>query len=126
MRKFAAGMVLGFLVSCSLTYAAAGLSHNGSFWNKLDSSAKSGYVGGYFDAMGVTVGKLDSLTIAAELFHWKGAKKVIAQLSRELSMSEMKPEEAVRKLDELYSNRKYGELDLGSALQLLTMRSDER
>jgi hypothetical protein len=32
----------------------------------------------------------------------------------------MTPDEAVKKLDALYANPKYGELDLGQALQLLT------
>jgi hypothetical protein len=72
--------------------------------------------------MQVSVGKLDSLNIAAGLFHWKGSDKIIRQLSGELSMSELKPDEAVKKLDSLYSNSKYSELDLGQALQLLSAR----
>ena len=75
--------------------------------------------------MQVSVGKLDNLTVAAELFHWKGAKKIIRQLGSELSVSEFKPDDVVKRLDDLYSNRKYSELDLGSAVQLLTMRANE-
>jgi hypothetical protein len=123
MKRFAAGVVLGFILSCGLGMAAQSLDHNGTFWNKLGSSAKQGYVDGYSDAMNVSVGKLDNLTIAADLFRWKGAKKIIHQLSRELATSDQNPEELVRRLNELYADRKYSELDLGSAVQLLTMRT---
>ena len=123
MKKFAAGVVLGFILSCGLGFAAQTLDHNGSFWNRLDTSAKQGYVNGYSDAMGVSVGKLDNLMVAADLFRWKGAKKIIRQLSRELAISDQSPEDVVKRLNDLYSDRKYSELDLGSAVQLLTMRS---
>jgi len=122
MKKFAAGVVLGFVLSCGLGLAAQSLDHNGAFWNGLDSSAKQGYVNGYSDAMGVSVGKLDNLTVAADLFRWKGAKKIIRQLSRELEISDQRPEDVVKRLNDLYSDRKYSELDLGSAFQYLTMR----
>ncbi|MGH7947888.1 MAG: hypothetical protein ACREQF_01500, partial [Candidatus Binataceae bacterium] len=73
----------------------------------------------------VSVGKLDSLTIAADLFHWKGARKIIRQLSKELALNDMGAKDVVKRLDELYSNQKYSELDLGSALQLVTIRARE-
>ena len=123
MKRFAAGVVLGFILSCGLGLAAQSLDHNGTFWNSLGVSAKQGYVNGYSDAMNVSVGKLDNLTVAADLFRWKGAKKIIRQLSRELAISDQRPEDVVKRLNELYSDRKYSELDLGSAVQLLTMRS---
>jgi hypothetical protein len=123
MKKFSAGLVLGFLVSWGIGFAATSFNHNGTFWNKLNVAAKSGYVDGYGDAMQVSVGKLDSLSIAADLFHWKGADKIIRQLARELSTSELRSDEAVHKLDTLYSNPKYSELDLGQALQLLTVKA---
>ena len=85
MKRFSAGVVLGFLASWGIGFAAPNFSHNGDFWNKLNTSAKTGYVNGYGDAMQVSAGKLDSLTIAADLFHWKGADKIIHQLSSELS-----------------------------------------
>ncbi len=122
MKKFSAGVVLGFLASWGIGFAAPNFSHNGTFWNKLNTSAKSGYVNGYSDAMQVSAGKLESLTIAADLFHWKGADKIIRQLSSELSTADLGPDEAVRKLDALYSNPKYSELDLGQALQLLAAK----
>lgn len=123
MRKFIAGVVVGFLLSCAGVFAAPSFDHNGAYWNQLNASAKAGYVNGYSDAMQVSVGKLNILTTAASLFHWKGADKIIRQLSHELAMSEQKPDEAVKRLNELYSNRKYAELDLGTALQLLAIRS---
>jgi len=125
MRKFMLGVVMGALAGWGFALAATGFDHNGSFWNKLDSSAKNGYVDGYSDAMQVSQGKLDNLTVAADLFHWKGAKKIIHQVSRELTLSDLNSGEVVKHLNELYSNRKYSELDLGSALQLLTMRAGD-
>ncbi len=123
MKRFAAGVVLGFVLSCGLGLAAQSLDHNGTFWKGLGDPARQGYVNGYSDAMNVSVGKLDNLMVAADLFRWKGAKKIIRQLSRELAISDQRPEDVVKRLNELYSDRKYSELDLGSALQLLTMRA---
>ena len=125
MKRFAAGVVLGFILSCGFSLAAQNLDHNGTFWNALGDAAKQGYVNGYSDAMSVSVGKLDNLTVAADLFRWKGAKKIIHQLSRELAISDQRPEDVVKRLNELYSDRKYSELDLGSAVQLLTMRGTQ-
>jgi len=125
MKKFSAGVVVGLLAGWVVAVGATVAEHNGLYWGRLNPAAKSGYVNGYADAMQVSVGKLDNLTVAAELFHWKGAKKIIRQLGSELSVSEFKPDEVVKRLDDLYSNRKYSELDLGSAVQLLTMRANE-
>jgi hypothetical protein len=122
MKNFILGLVLGLLMSCALTFAAQSFDHNGVFWNGLDSSAKAGYVDGYSDAMQVSVGKLTILSSAGDLFHWKGARKIIHQLSHDLSMSDLTPAEAVKRLNELYSNRKYSELDLGQALELVGKR----
>jgi hypothetical protein len=125
MSKFAVGVVVGFILSCGLGLAAQSVDHNGSFWSHLGDSAKQGYVDGYSDAMNVSVGKLDNLMVAADLFRWKGAKKIIHQLSRELSLADERPEDVVKRLNDLYSDHKYSELDLGSAVQLLTMRGTQ-
>ena len=126
MKKFIAGVVVGFVLSCAGVFAAPSIDHNGSYWNQLNSSAKSGYVNGYSDAMQVSVGKLNVLTTAADLFHWRGADRIIHQLSHELALSELKPAEAVERLDTLYANRKYSELDLGTALQVLAIDSTDQ
>jgi len=126
MKKFIAGMVVGFVLSCEGVFAAPSFEHNGLYWNQLNASAKSGYVNGYSDAMQVSVGKLNVLTTAADLFHWKGADRIIHQLSHELAMSELKPAEAVKRLDTLYANRKYSELDLGTALQVLAIDTTDQ
>jgi hypothetical protein len=123
MKKFISGVVVGFVASCGVGFAASSLDHNGVFWNKLNGAAKTGYINGYGDAMQVSIGKLDSLSIAGDLFHWRGSDKIISQLARELSTEELTPEQAVKKLDSLYANPKYSELDLGQALQLLTART---
>src|SRR5271155_31873 len=126
MRKFRAGMVVGFVASCGVGFAAQSFEHNGVFWNRLNSDAKTSYINGYGAAMQVSAGKLDSLSIAADLVHWRGAIKIILQLSSELSGADLTPDQAVKKLDTLYSNPKYSELDLGQALQLLAARTSDR
>jgi len=123
MKKFSAGVVIGFLSCWMCALAATGLDHNGDFWNGMSGAGKTSYVDGYNDAMQVSVGKLDSLTIAADLFHWKGAHKIIHQLANEMSTSDMSTQEVVRRLDALYANSKYSELDLGSAFELLLVRA---
>jgi len=124
MKKFVAGVMFGFLASWGISFAATG-NHNGNFWNRLNGSAKDGYVNGYSDAMKVSVGQLDNLANAADIFHWKGARKIIGQVRNELSMADMSSESTIKRLDELYSNQKYTELDLGQALQVLTLRANE-
>ena len=123
MKKFIAGVVLGFMASVALAFASSDITHNGSFWNRLNLSAKDGYVNGYSDAMRVSAAKLDQLNVAADVFHWKGARKIIHQLTDQLSTNELTPKQAVNQLDSLYSNQKYSELDLGQALQVLTLRA---
>jgi hypothetical protein len=125
MKKFVAGAVLGFLASWGVSFAATNYGHNGIFWNKLNDSAKDGYVNGYSDAMRVSVGHLDSLMTAADIFHWKGGHKFIGQVKKQLTSADMGPEATIKRLDEFYSNQKYTELDLGQALQALTVRANE-
>jgi hypothetical protein len=122
MKRFVAGVVVGFVASCAVAFASSNANHNGLFWNKLNRAAKDGYVNGYADAMRVSVSKLDTLTTAGDLFHWKGSRKIIHELETQLSMSEVTPQDAVNRLDTLYNNQKYSELDLGTALQLLALR----
>ena len=121
MKRFAAGVVVGLIASCAVAFAS-NATHDGSFWNKLNRAAKDGYVNGYADAMRVSVSKLDTLTTAGDLFHWKGSRKIIREVEAQLSMSELTPQDAVTRLDNLYNNQKYSELDLGTALQLLALR----
>ncbi len=96
MKKFISGVVVGFVASCGVGFAASSLDHNGVFWNKLNGAAKTGYINGYGDAMQVSIGKLDSLSIAGDLFHWRGSDKIISQLARELSTEELTPDQAVK------------------------------
>jgi hypothetical protein len=122
MKKFISGVVLGFVASWALAFASTDIAHNGSFWNRLNGSAKDGYASGYRDAMIVSVNKLDGLNVAADLFHWKGARKIIHELSHQLSLAELTPTETVKSLDQFYSNQEYSELDIGQALQALSVR----
>jgi hypothetical protein len=119
MKNFIAGVVVGCCVSCGIGLASPGLEHNGIFWHQLTGAAKTGYINGYRDAMDVSVQQVNTLSIAASYLHWKGGGKIIHQLTQELSMNNIRPDEAVRKLDALYANPKYSQLDLGQALQLL-------
>lgn len=125
MKKFISGVVLGFLASFALAFASSDITHNGTFWNALNGSAKDGYVVGYSDAMRVSAAKLDQLNVAADVFHWKGARKIIHQLTDQLSTNDLSTSQAVRQLDSLYANQKYSELDLGQALQVLTVRAKQ-
>jgi hypothetical protein len=125
MKKFIAGVVVGFGLSCGIGLASPNLEHNGVFWQQLTTAAKTGYVNGYRDAMDVSVQQVNTLSIAAGYLHWKSADKIIGQLTQELSMNNIKPEEAVRKLNSLYSNPKYSQLDLGQALQLLLAQATQ-
>src|ERR1700730_13738277 len=122
MKRFVAGVVVGFIASWAFAFASANANHNGLFWNKLNRAAKDGYVNGYADAMRVSVSKVDTLTTAGDLFHWKGSRKIIHEVETQLSMSEVTPDDVVNRLDTLYNNQKYSELDLGTALQLLALR----
>jgi hypothetical protein len=126
MKKFIVGAVVGFGLSCGIGLASPSVEHNGTFWQQLTKPAKTGYINGYRDAMDVSVQQVNTLLIAASYLHWKSGDKIIAQLTRELSVNDIKPDEAVRKLDSLYSNPKYGQLDLGQALQLLLAQTAEK
>jgi hypothetical protein len=125
MKKFIAGVVVGLGMSCAIGLASSGFEHNGTFWQQLSGPAKSGYVNGYRDAMDVSVQQVNTLSIAASYLHWKSGDKIIRQLMQELSMNDVKPDDAVRKLDSLYSNPKYSELDLGQAFQLLLAQTPQ-
>jgi hypothetical protein len=125
MKKFISGVLVGFLASCAIAFASSSAMHNGSFWKRLNRTAKDGYINGYSDAMRVSVAKLDDLNAAADLFHWRGARKIIGQLSRQLSTNQLTSEQTIQRLDELYSNNQYSELDLGSAIQTLMIRASE-
>ena len=119
------GAVLGFLSSWAIAFASSDVTHNGSFWNRLNSSAKVGYVSGYRDAMTYSVSKLDGLNVAADLFHWKGARKIIHELSHQLSLNDVTQTQTVKSLDQFYANQEYSELDIGQALQALSVRATQ-
>lgn len=123
MKKFVAGVVVGFAASCAVAFASSTANHDGTFWNKLTPTAKNGYVSGYADAMRFSVSKLDTMTTAGDLFHWKRSRKIIHEVEAQLSMSKLAPEDSVNGLDELYKSQTYSELELGAALQLLALRS---
>ena len=126
MKKFAAGVMLGFVASWAVAFASANVSHNGSFWNRLNTTAKDGYVNGYSDAMRVSVGKLDVPQFRRRPVSLEGRPPhhppALAVSSR---WADVSANQAVKRLDDLYSNQKYSELDLGEALQTLSIRAHE-
>jgi hypothetical protein len=125
MKRFIVGVVVGFGLSCGIGLASQSFEHNGIFWHQLNDAGKTGYINGYRDAMDVSVQQVNTLSIAASYLHWKSGDKIIRQLTQELSMNGIQPEDAVRKLDALYSNPKYSQLELGQALQLLLAQASQ-
>jgi hypothetical protein len=122
MVKFAAGVVVGACLSCALASAAQVARHDGAFWKGLGQPDKTAYVAGYSDAAHASLGKLDQLKVAAGLFHWKGAGKILNQVARGLDLSDLPPQDLVAYLDNVYSNSQYGDFDLANAIELAAMR----
>ena len=122
MIKFAAGVIVGASLTCAVASATQVSSHNGLFWKGLGSQGKTAYVDGYSDAMQTSLGKLDNLKVAAALFHWKGADKILHQVARGMDVSGLPPERVVAYLNNVYSNPRYGDFDVTMAIEAATMR----
>ena len=120
--KFAAGVVVGASLSCALASAAQLTRHDGAFWKALGNQDKTAYVAGYSDASHASLGKLDQLKVAAALFRWKGAAKILNQVARGLDTSDLSPQDLVAYLDNVYSNSQYGDFDMANAIELAVMR----
>ena len=91
MGKFVAGIAVGASLSYAVASAAQVSRHDGTFWGRLGSQDKTAYVTGYSEAMHTSFGKLDSLKVAAGVFHWKGANRILGQIARELDMWAFQP-----------------------------------
>ena len=123
MGKFAAGVIVGASFGCALAAAASQVSrHDGAFWSRLGNQDKAAYVAGYSDATHSSLAKLDNLKLAAGVFHWKGANKILAQVARGLDISGLPAPALIAYLDKVYSNRRYGDFDVGIAIELAAMR----
>ena len=120
--KFAAGVVVGTSLSYALASAAQVARHDGAFWKALGKTDKTAYVAGYSDAAHASLGKLDQLKVAAGLFHWKGADKILNQVARGLDTSGLPPQDLVAFLNNVYSNSRYGDFDVANAIELAAMR----
>jgi hypothetical protein len=123
--KFAVGIAVGASLSYALASAAQLSRHDGGFWGRLGSQEKIAYVTGYSEAMHTSVGKLDSLKVAAGVFHWKGANRILGQMARELDKSGLPADRVVAYLDNVYSNPQYGDFDVANAIELAAMRSTD-
>ena len=122
MGKFAAGVVVGASLGGALAAAAQVSRHDGAFWSRLGKQDKAAYVAGFSDATNSSLGKLDSLRLAAGAFHWKGANKIFAQVARGLDISGLPAPALIAYLDRLYSNPRYGDFDVGIAIEVAAMR----
>ena len=120
--KFAAGLIVGASLSCVLASADQIARHDGAFWKSLGNQDKTAYVSGYSDAAQASLGKLDQLKLAAHLFHWKGADKILSQVGRGLDMSNLPSQDLVAFLNSVYSNPQYGDFDVANAIELAAMR----
>lgn len=120
MKKLIAGMLAGFVVNLGLGFAAPGIDHNGFFWNQLNGSAKTGYIDGYSDAMQVSLGKLDTLTIAAALFSLERCRQDHQAVgARPLDLGSQAPRSSQEAKRALFRSEEYRDLDLAQAMQLL-------
>jgi hypothetical protein len=120
--KFAAGVIAGASLGCALASAAQLVRHDGVFWKALDKQDKAAYIDGYSDAASLSLGKLDQLKVAADLFHWKGANKILDQLKRGLDLSGLPAHDLALYLDNVYSNPQYSDFDVANAIELAVMR----
>src|SRR5690242_18191056 len=109
MSKFAAGVFVGASLGCALAAAAQDSRHDGAFWSKLGNQDKAAYVAGYSDATHSSLGKLENLRLAAGVFHWKGADKILAHVARGLDISGLPAPALIAYLDKVYSNPRYGD-----------------
>jgi hypothetical protein len=122
MAKFAAGVVVGASLGGALAVAAQVSRHDGVFWSRLGNQDKAAYVAGFSDATNSSLGKLDNLRLAAGAFHWKAANKILAQVAHGLDISGLPAPALIAYLDKLYSNPRYGDVDVGIAIELAAMR----
>lgn len=122
MARFAAGVVIGASLGCALAAAAEVSRHDGAFWSRLGSRDKTAYVAGYSDAAHSSLDKLDNLKLAAGVFHWKGANKILTQVARGLDISGLPAPALIAYLDKVYSNPRYGDFDVEIAIEAAAMR----
>src|SRR5262249_26073940 len=120
--NFASGVFLGLTLGGVLASAGQPGRHDGMFWKGLASHDKTAYVTGYSDAARASLSKFDQLKVAAALFHWKDAIKVLDQVSRGMDLSNLPANDLVAYLDSLYSNSRYGDFEVANAIELAVMR----
>ncbi len=123
--RFAAGVIVGATLSCALAWGATVVRHDGNFWKGLNKPDKIAYIDGYADAAQVSLGKLDQLKIAAGIFHWRGADKILSQVARGLDVSGISDSDLEAYLDKIYQNPRYGDFDISNAIDLAVMRGGQ-
>ncbi len=122
--EFAGAVMAGVILSWGLGFARESSLHDGAYWNHLAQTERLTYIEGYIDAMEASVKILKSLRIAAELLHWKGSRKILTQVNREMVISDSSANQLMHYVNELYSDPNYRDLELVEAMQLAVARSD--
>ena len=120
--KFAAGVAVGASLGCALAAAAQVSGHDGVFWSRLGHQDKAAYVAGYSDAAQSSLGKLDTLKVAAGVFHWKGADKILGQVERGMDISTLSGLALIGYLDKFYTTPRDRDLDVSNAIELAARR----
>jgi hypothetical protein len=120
--KFANAVIVGAVLSWGVGLAGQSANHNGGYWKNLSNPERLVYIEGYIDAMQVSSKKLENLRVAAELLHWKAAKKIFGQADREMIVSRWSPNELMHSLDTVYSDPKCYDLELVEAIELVAIR----
>jgi hypothetical protein len=122
VSRLAAGLVVGASLGGALAATAQVSHHDGAFWGRLGNQDRAAYVAGYSDASDRMLSKLSDLRVADGVFHWKGANKVLAQVARGLDLSGLSAADLIAYLDRVYANPRYGDFDVGSAIEVAAMR----
>ena len=112
------------ILNSGLAFAGQSAFHNADYWEHLPRAPRLTYIEEYSDAMQVSVKKLESLRIAAQLFHWKGARQIFGQAAREMTISGVRPNDLVHYMDKVYSDPEYHDLEVVKALQLTAIKGD--
>lgn len=113
---------MGVSLSCAVAAGAPVSRHDGAFWSRLGNKDKAAYVAGYSDATQSSLEKLDTLKIAAGVFHWKSADKVFAEAVRGLDISRVPTPQVIAYLNKLYANPQYRDFDVQIAIELAAKR----
>jgi hypothetical protein len=110
------------MLGCSLGFGGQGTVRNADYWRHLAQAERVTYVEGYTDAMRVVDQKFDALRAAAELLHWKNARRIFRKARRDMINTDIAPNELVEYVNNIYSDPEYHNLELVQAMRLAMMK----